>query len=104
MAALMRFSFTLHIDSFRMSAARWYTPGRAEIVQPPNSDGWLTMRFQVESIDPPELRDSIVEFARQLLHQGQREAHSPSFTFDAIPLRAPRTCWCPTDIRHSRQG
>ncbi len=88
-ASLMQYTFTLAIDSHRLSFAKWYTPGRSEILQPPDADGWTTVRFQVESIDlarmfifglgphayvvePAELHDSIVEFASKLLEQYQR--------------------------------
>lgn len=51
LATLSEFAFTLRIDSSRMASAKWYTPGRAEIIEPPGPDGWLTARFWVESID-----------------------------------------------------
>src|SRR5690606_19122417 len=51
LATLSEFTFTLRIDSSRMASAKWYTPGRAEIIEPPDADGWLTARFWVESID-----------------------------------------------------
>ena len=57
---------------------------RPDLNEPPGEDGWLTARFSVESvdvarmfvvglgpqavvIDPPELRDSVVEFAHELI-------------------------------------
>lgn len=93
-AMLTQYTFTLRIDSRRAPVARWYSPGRSEIVQPPGDDGWLTARFSVESVDlarmfviglspqafvvePVDLRDSIVEFARQVLAQYQFAAALP---------------------------
>src|SRR5258708_25246731 len=90
-ASLIQYHFTLRIDSRRMSVAKWNTPGRSEVIEPPGADGWLTARFSVESVDvarmfivglgpqavvvdPPELRDSIVEFAHEMikLYQSRR--------------------------------
>ncbi len=84
LATLSGFSFTLRIDSQGVAAARWYTPGRSEIVAPADADGWVTVRFGVESleqaaifvlslgahavvIDPPALRAHVVDVARTLL-------------------------------------
>lgn len=84
LASLTGFAFTLRIDSRRMASAKWYTPGRTEIVEPPGSDGWLTVRFWVESIDiaemfvismgaqvtvvePAELRAKVLDTAREIL-------------------------------------
>src|SRR5262249_48940079 len=94
---LTQYQFTLRIDSRRLSVAKWEVPGRHEVIEPPAEDGWLKVRFRVESvdvarmfvvglgpqaivIDPPELRDSIVEFARELIRLYQSsENHSVAF-------------------------
>lgn len=82
-ATLSQYTFTLRIDSDRMSFARWYTPGRCEIIEPSDDTGWLTARFHVESVDlamifvlgfgtqaiiiePPELREAVLKLAEDI--------------------------------------
>lgn len=84
LATLSGFSFTLRIDGQGIAAAKWYTPGRSEIVEPADADGWLTVRFGVETIEqasifvlslgvhavvvePAELRDKVLGIARAIL-------------------------------------
>ncbi len=84
LAALSEYAFTLRLDSRRMASSKWYTPGRTEILEPPGEDGWLTVRFWVESrdvarlvvlsledqavvIEPVELRDDVQQAAHAIL-------------------------------------
>ncbi len=88
-AALSGYEFTLRINSSRINLAKWYTPGRVEIVEPSGDDGWTTARFQVESkdlakmyvmnfgadvqvVEPDDLREAVVSAAREILtHMGE---------------------------------
>jgi predicted DNA-binding transcriptional regulator YafY len=51
LATLSGFSFTLRLNSSGAGIAKWYAPGRSEIIDAPDSEGWFTMRFWVESLD-----------------------------------------------------
>lgn len=81
---LTEISFTIRLDSRKIHANRWLIPGRSEILQPEDENGWVTVRFFVESLeiacmfifglgrdiivlDPPELRKLVTEVARTIL-------------------------------------
>ncbi len=83
LAELSGYAFTLRVDSTGMASSRWYTSGRSEILNPPDADGWLTVRFWVESlelatqfvlsmgtqarvVEPDELRDSVLCYIRAI--------------------------------------
>jgi predicted DNA-binding transcriptional regulator YafY len=102
-ATLAQYQFTLRIDSRRMYLARWYTPGRCEVVEPAGEDGWLSARFQVESedvartfvlgfgaqatvVEPQALRESVLALAYDvLMHYEQPE--SAQYSHAAISRR-----------------
>jgi predicted DNA-binding transcriptional regulator YafY len=48
---LTEFSFVLRIDKQRMASAKWYTPGRSEIIETADNEGWETVCFWVESLE-----------------------------------------------------
>ncbi len=81
---LAEFTFTLRLHSSKLTFARWLTPGRCQVIEAAGDDGWLTARFQLESmdlakmlvfglgtqavvLDPPELQEAVLETARDLL-------------------------------------
>lgn len=83
LAELSGYAFTLRVDSTGMASAKWYTPGRSEVIERPGDDGWLTVRFWVESlelatqfvlsmgtqariVEPDELRDSVLRYIRAI--------------------------------------
>lgn len=87
LAALTEYDFTLRIDSRHMASSKWYTPGRTEILEAPDDDGWLTARLWVESeeqavlfvltmgvsariLEPDALRMKVLDAAQALV-----EAH-----------------------------
>ena len=84
LGTLTEYAFTLRIDSRHMASSKWYTPGRTEILEPPGDDGWLTARLWVESqdmavlfvltmgtsaaiVEPDNLREKVLQAARELV-------------------------------------
>lgn len=78
------YRFTLRMDADRMSFIKEIVPGRYQQIEPPDSDHWVTVQFQLDSIDlarmlvfglgtdaivvePQELHESVLETARALL-------------------------------------
>jgi predicted DNA-binding transcriptional regulator YafY len=92
LAALSEYAFTLRIDSRHMASSKWYTPGRTEILDGLDDDGWLTARLWVESedlavlfvltmgdsariLEPSVLRIKVLDAARALVGaHGGRDA------------------------------
>lgn len=87
---LSEVSFTLRFNSNLIHSNRWSMPGRSEVVQTADQDGWISVRFFVESLDlatmfvfglgsdvivvePPELKTMIIQTAQKILenHRGQ---------------------------------
>lgn len=83
-ATLVGYTFTLRINETHLNAARWNLPGRCQIIESPNEDGWLTADFQVESrevaklfvlglgrhaiiVAPAELREAVIGAACEIL-------------------------------------
>ncbi len=84
-AAISEYSFTLRIEGERMNFVKWLMTGRYEVIDQPRDEGWLMVRFWVESADlarmlvfglgaqnvqivePNELREAVLETARQLV-------------------------------------
>lgn len=81
------YKFTLRIHQSRWNFAKWLTPGRYQMVEPPDEAGWLTAQFAMESkdlaymlvfglgmqavvIEPDELREAVLNKARELLENG----------------------------------
>jgi predicted DNA-binding transcriptional regulator YafY len=84
--ALAEYTFTLRIHESRMSFVRWLAPGRCHVVEPPDGAGWLTARLHYESVelakmlvfglgaqaivlDPSELREAVVNAAREIVER-----------------------------------
>jgi predicted DNA-binding transcriptional regulator YafY len=78
------YSFTVRIDSSRMNFVQWLTPGRHEVIEPPDDKGWMVVRIQTETLDlakmlvfglgnqgiviePQELRDAVVDTSSKLI-------------------------------------
>lgn len=87
-ATIAEYTFTLRIDERRMSLVQWLMTGRFEVIQPADAAGWLTVRFQVESVDlarmlvfglgrqavvvePQELQDAVVAAAHELIRAAE---------------------------------
>jgi predicted DNA-binding transcriptional regulator YafY len=83
-SALSEYNFTLRVHSSRVSFARWLTPGRCEIIEPENAEGWTMARFHMESMDlakmlvfglgkqgvvvePQTLREAVIQTACELI-------------------------------------
>jgi predicted DNA-binding transcriptional regulator YafY len=79
-----QFTFTIRIHASRIRLAQRLVPGRSQILQPEDPDGWMIAQFQIESIelatmlvvglgdqasiiDPPELHTAVLNTARQIL-------------------------------------
>ena len=79
-----QFTFTLRIHASRIRLVQRLVPGRSQILQPEDPDGWITAKFQIESmelatmlvlglgnqasvIDPPELHTAVLNTAHQIL-------------------------------------
>lgn len=77
---ISEYTFTLQIPAGQMNFVHWLTPGRCEVID--DSGAWVTARFHLESqalarmlvfgtqavvLDPPELRDAVVEAARKIV-------------------------------------
>jgi predicted DNA-binding transcriptional regulator YafY len=82
--SLSEYTFTMRIHESRMNFIQWLTPGRCQILAPADADGWLTAQIRMESaglarmivfglgkqgqvIEPPELREAVLQTARDLL-------------------------------------
>jgi predicted DNA-binding transcriptional regulator YafY len=77
------YRFTLRIRPNRMSFLQWIVPGRYKLDEPPDNDEWITVHFQLESIElakmlvfglgadhteiiePTELRAAVLNAARE---------------------------------------
>lgn len=81
---LAEYKFTLRIHESRWNFAKWLTPGRYQMNEAPDDEGWLTAQFAMESkdlaqmlvfglgaqavvIEPDELRDAVLNKAREML-------------------------------------
>lgn len=79
------YACTLRIHPDRVKFAQWLVPGRCEIIGETDAEGWLTARFQLESlelakmlvfglgtqcvvVEPHALYDVVIDAARELLH------------------------------------
>ena len=88
-ATLSEYTFILKVHSSRINFTRWLAPGRCDVlVSPPGDEGWYTVRLhyespllaqmlvfglgtQVEVVEPDELREAVLNAARDLLkHYG----------------------------------
>jgi hypothetical protein len=77
------YQFVLRVHPDRVRFLQWIVPGRYELDAPSSEDGWMTARFQLESIEmakmlifglgaahteivePAALRDAMVTTARE---------------------------------------
>jgi predicted DNA-binding transcriptional regulator YafY len=83
-SALSEYEFTLRVHSSRMNFAKWLTPGRCEIIEPENVEGWTTAHFHMASMDlakmlvfglgkqavviePQALREAVIQTACELI-------------------------------------
>ncbi|MEO8611478.1 MAG: WYL domain-containing protein [Chloroflexota bacterium] len=81
---ISNYEFILRIDSHRVNPARWQSPGRAELIEPADKDGWLVVRCWGEAleearsftlsfggaaqvVEPLELREAVLAAAREML-------------------------------------
>jgi predicted DNA-binding transcriptional regulator YafY len=88
-ATIAEYAFTLRLHESKLSFVKWLMPGRWHIVEPPGSDGWLTVQFHLESLDlakmlifglgsqaiviePQALRDAVVNAAREIMERDSR--------------------------------
>lgn len=82
---LAEYGFTLRIQRDRLNFLNWLVPGRYQSIESPDADDWITVKFQVESIElakmlifglggqtiiiePPELQDAILTTAREFVN------------------------------------
>lgn len=87
-ATLEEYEFTLRLHESRFNFANWLLPGRCNVLEPADAQGWLTAQIHLESmelakmlvfglgvqadvIEPRELRDAILETAAALLDRAQ---------------------------------
>lgn len=80
------YACTLRIHPDRIRFAQWLVPGRTEIIDDSAEDGWVTARFQLESLElakmlvfglgtqcvvlePEALYETVITAARELLEQ-----------------------------------
>ncbi|GIK40347.1 MAG: transcriptional regulator [Chloroflexota bacterium] len=86
---LAEYRFTLCIQPDRLNFLKWLVPGRYHPVEPPDADGWITVNFDLESIElakmlifglegqatvvePPELQEAILDTAGKILNNYTR--------------------------------
>jgi predicted DNA-binding transcriptional regulator YafY len=82
------YGFTLRLHPDRLSFIRRLVPGRYQVDETPDAEGWLTVRFDLESMDlaqmlvfglgqqavivePPELREAVLSGAREIIDSEQ---------------------------------
>jgi predicted DNA-binding transcriptional regulator YafY len=80
---------TLRIHPQRETFVKWLMPGRWQLVNEPDEEGWITLSFQMDSdllakmlvfglaefvkvIDPPELKDAVLAQARAVVQNLER--------------------------------
>jgi predicted DNA-binding transcriptional regulator YafY len=85
-ASLANYTFTLRLHPERLNFAQWLTPGRWEILNPADEAGWVTVRFQMETlelakmlvfglgkqaeiIEPDDLRNAVLDTIRDIMAQ-----------------------------------
>ncbi|HEX2907953.1 MAG TPA: WYL domain-containing protein, partial [Phototrophicaceae bacterium] len=81
---LAEYPFTLRLHTSRLNFVTWLVPGRCQIVEPPDANGWLMLHIRIESaelaqmlvfglgkqaqvVEPAELRQAVIELAREIL-------------------------------------
>ncbi len=86
--AVSEYRFTLRLHPDRLSFVRRLMPGRYQVDEVPDAAGWLTVRFDLESLDfakmlvfglgrqaaivePPELKEAMRNVAREIIDSGQ---------------------------------
>lgn len=80
---LAEYRFTLRLHPERLNFLKWLVPGRYQPLEPPAADGWIMVKFDLESadlakmlvfglggqaivIEPPELQEAILSTAREI--------------------------------------
>jgi predicted DNA-binding transcriptional regulator YafY len=78
------YRFTLRVQPDRLSFIRRLVPGRYQVDEAPDTEGWLTVRFDLESMDfarmlvfglggqaeivePPELKEAVLNTAHEII-------------------------------------
>jgi predicted DNA-binding transcriptional regulator YafY len=86
--AVAEYRFTLRLHPDRLSFIRRLVPGRYHVAETPDTEGWLTIRFDLESMDlarmlvfglgrqaeivePPELKEAVLSVAREIIDRQQ---------------------------------
>lgn len=79
-----QYTFVLRLQESRLAFARGFTPGRWEVLDGPNEEGWLTVRFQIDNLElakmlvlglgsharvlePDDLREAVLNTSRDIL-------------------------------------
>lgn len=74
-----------------MSFVQWLTPGRHQVIEPPDDAGWMTVRIQTETpelakmlvfglgtqamiVEPQELRAAVLDTANNLVESYAQRA------------------------------
>jgi predicted DNA-binding transcriptional regulator YafY len=87
--AISEYRFTLRLRPDRLSFIRQLVPGRYQVIDSVDADGWFTVEFDLESIDlakmlvfglggqaeivePLELKEAVLNAAREII-DGQQE-------------------------------
>lgn len=87
--SIPEYDFTVRIRPDGLNFIRQLVPGRYDMLEAPDSDDWLTVRFHLESmelakmlifglgrdvsvIDPPELREAVLQTAREIVELNHR--------------------------------
>ena len=82
--AISEYRFTLRLQPDRLSFLRQLVPGRYRVIDSSDEEGWLTVQFDLESMDlarmlvlglggqaeivePPELKDAVLNAAREII-------------------------------------
>ncbi len=91
--AVSDYRFTLRLPPDRLTFIRRLMPGRYQVDETPDAAGWLTVRFDVESMDlalmlvfglgrqaeivePPELKEAVLRMAREMIDHQQARSES----------------------------
>ena len=86
--AVSEYRFTLRLQADRLSFIRQLVPGRYQVIDSADADGWLTVQFDLESMDlarmlvfglggqaeivePPELKEAVLSAAREIIDSQQ---------------------------------
>ncbi|MBL8119335.1 MAG: WYL domain-containing protein [Anaerolineae bacterium] len=88
-ATIAEYHFVVRLHESRLNFAQWLTPGRFQIVEAADAEGWLSAAMHVETmelakmlvfglgrdvvvIEPAELREAVLATARMVVEREQR--------------------------------